>query len=112
MNSTIRYSLSKAIGLAILFCSGLTVSLNAQTKVKVYNLTSYGIIPNSGKNSTPMLSDLLGKIKAETANNASVVIKFQKGRYDFYPDGAAIRSYYISNHDQDNPKTVGIALEN
>jgi hypothetical protein len=112
MNSTIRYSLSKAIGLAILFCSGLTVSLNAQTKVKVYNLASYGIIPNSGKNSTPMLSDLLGKIKAETANNASVVIKFQKGRYDFYPDGAAIRSYYISNHDQDNPKTVGIAFEN
>ena len=29
----------------------------------------------------------------------------------FYPEGAAERTYYISNHDQDNPKKVGLALE-
>lgn len=111
MNSSTKYNLTKATSLAILLCAGLALSLNAQTKVKVYNLSTYGIIPNSGKNSTPLLSDLLKKIKAQTANNESVVIKFQKGRYDFYPEGAAIRTYYISNHDQDNPKTVGIVLE-
>lgn len=41
-----------------------------------------------------------------------VFVIFPKGRYDFYPDGAFVREYYISNHDQDNPKSVGFALEN
>jgi hypothetical protein len=111
MNSVVKCNFSKSISLIILVCIGLTVSLNAQTKVKLYNLSSYGIKPNTGKNSTPILSALLKKLKAETPGNVSIVIKFQKGRYDFYPEGAAIRTYYISNHDQDSPKTVGIALE-
>ncbi|MES2775093.1 MAG: alpha-1,3-galactosidase B [Bacteroidota bacterium] len=103
-------SLFKAFSVVVL-CAGVTLSLNAQTKSKQYNLASYGIVPNSGKNNTPLISDLLKKIKAETPAQQSVVIKFQKGRYDFYAEGAAIRTYYISNHDQNNPKTVGIALE-
>ena len=45
-------------------------------------------------------------------DTALVVVIFPKGRYDFYPDGAFVREYYISNHDQDNPKSVGFALEN
>ncbi|SMO48565.1 alpha-1,3-galactosidase-related protein [Solitalea koreensis] len=109
MNLSTIYNFSKAIILTTLLSVSLSFSLKAQTKV--YNLATYGIIPNSGKNSTPILWDLLKKIKAQTANNESVVIKFQKGRYDFYPVGAAVRTYYISNHDQDNPKIVGIALE-
>jgi hypothetical protein len=112
MNSSTRYSFFKSVSLAILFCMSFTLSVRAQTKVKVYNLASYGIVPNTGMNSTPILSDLLKKIKAETTATVSVVIRFQKGRYDFYPEGAEIRTCYISNHDQDNPKTVGIALEN
>ena len=30
---------------------------------------------------------------------------------NFMKKGAAVREYYISNHDQTNPKKVGIALE-
>lgn len=100
----------KIISLSIIFFS-LTLSLSAQTKVKVYHLSTYGIIPNNGKNSTSKLSEVLKKIKNETKYNDSVVVKFKKGRYDFYPEGAAIKTYYVSNHDQNNPKTVGIALE-
>lgn len=109
MNSSTRYTFLKATSLAILVCVSLSLSVNAQKKV--YNLATYGIVPNNGKNCTPLLSDLLNKIRTETKDNEAVVIRFQKGRYDFYPEGAAIRTYYISNHDQDNPKTVGIALE-
>ena len=94
------YNRLKTISLSIIFFS-LTLSLSAQTKVKVYNLSTYGIIPNSGKNSTSKLSDVLKKIKNETKFNEAVVIRFQKGRYDFYPEGAAIKTYYISNHDHD-----------
>ena len=34
------------------------------------------------------------------------------GVYHFYPNDAVEREYYISNHDQTNPKKVGLALEN
>ncbi|MDE7125404.1 MAG: alpha-1,3-galactosidase B, partial [Muribaculaceae bacterium] len=32
--------------------------------------------------------------------------------YDFYPDKSEKRSLYISNHDQTNPKHIGLLLEN
>ncbi len=112
MKSSTSNSLFKVLLLSVIFSTVSVILLKAQTKVKTYDLVDYGIKPNSGKNSTSVLSNLLSKIKAETINGESVVIKFQKGRYDFYPEGATIRTYYISNHDQSNPKTVGIALEN
>ncbi|HWW38030.1 alpha-1,3-galactosidase-related protein [Pedobacter sp.] len=89
-----------------------TSSLTAQTKVKLYKLSAFGIFPNNGKNTTPLLAAVLKKIRNETAKDETVKIQLQKGRYDFYPEGAGIREYFISNHDQDNPKTVGIELEN
>ncbi|MES2060294.1 MAG: alpha-1,3-galactosidase B [Bacteroidota bacterium] len=101
----------RKITLLIYFILCLTLSVKAQPKVKVYKLASYGIIPNSGKNITPVLSAILKKIKNETGKRTTVVLQFQSGAYNFYPEGAARKTYFISNHDQDNPKTVGIELE-
>ena len=53
----------------------------------------------------------LAKIKKEVKEGETVTLRFQSGTYHFYPEGAAERTYYISNHDQDNPKKVGLALE-
>lgn len=85
-----------------------TLPLHAQ---KVYQLSDYGLRPNSGKNASPILQMVVARIQAECRKGEPVVIRFAKGRYDFREQGAAIRTYYISNHDQDNPKKVGIALE-
>ena len=60
----------------------------------------------------------IAKIKKQ-AKEDSIVMQFQKGRYDFYPEKAPLKHYYISNHaeyygsekPQDNPLRVGIALE-
>ena len=101
----------KKIPLLILLVVGLTLSLKAQKQVKVYNLDSYGVLPDNGQNSTPLLAEALKKIKSEIVDSETVVVQFRKGRYDFHPEGALKREYYISNHDQDNPKTVGIELE-
>ncbi|WP_316817600.1 hypothetical protein [Pedobacter nyackensis] len=79
--------------------------------MKTYKLTAFGIKPNTGENITPLLTSVLQKIKSKTSGLESVIIQFEKGRYDFYPEGAVKREYYISNHDQDNPKTVGIEIE-
>ena len=51
------------------------------------------------------------EIKKEVKEGEAVTLRFQNGTYHFYPEGAAERTYYISNHDQDNPKKVGLALE-
>lgn len=51
------------------------------------------------------------KIRKEVKEGKAVTLRFQSGTYHFYPEGAAERTYYISNHDQDNPKRVGLALE-
>lgn len=67
--------------------------------------------PNTKEDASPAAVKLIEQLQARQ-NTAHVTVTFPKGRYDFYPDSAFVREYYISNHDQDNPKSVGFALEN
>lgn len=83
---------------------------NAQT-LRVYDMKDYGLKANSSKNASVVFQKVLKKIRAEYQAGDSVIIRFQKGTYNFYEEGAAEREYYISNHDQDNPKKVGMPLE-
>lgn len=78
---------------------------------KVYNASKFGIEPNTGANMTSLVVKALNHIKSNHNGDESVVLKFKKGVYDFHIDGAQTRTYYISNHDQDNPKIVGIVIE-
>lgn len=79
--------------------------------IKVYDVSDFGLKANRLKDASDVLQKVLKKIKAECGEGDSVVIRFHQGIYNFYEKGAAVREYYISNHDQDNPKRVGIALE-
>ncbi|MBJ7880603.1 right-handed parallel beta-helix repeat-containing protein [Gelidibacter salicanalis] len=108
---TFKTTMLKKISLLILLVFGLTSTIQAQKKTKVFKLESYGVLPDQRENSAPLLEAALKKIKSEMVTADSVVIQFKKGRYDFHTDGAVRREYYISNHDQDNPKIVGIELE-
>lgn len=83
---------------------------NAQT-LRVYDMKDYGLKANSSKNASVVFQKVLKKIRAEYQDGDSVIIRFQKGTYNFYEKGAAEREYYISNHDQDNPKKVGMPLD-
>ena len=77
---------------------------------KVYDASSYGIDPNTGADVAGLVDKMLAQVKAEAAGK-SVTIRFAEGRYDFYPESAARREYYISNHDQHKDRAVGIAIE-
>lgn len=69
-------------------------------------------MPDTGENTSPLFAAALDSIKKESnENQEEIVITLPPGRYDFYPEGAAEREYYISNHDQDNPKLVGLPFE-
>ena len=89
----------------------LVLSCTTLSAQKVYEISAFGLKANSSKNASPVLQKALAKIKAEYKEGEKVILRFREGRYEFHEKGAAVREYYISNHDQTNPKKVGIALE-
>lgn len=89
----------------------LFIALFTACKGGAYDLSGYGLKPDTGENASPLIAKALQEIAAEV-NFDTVRILLPKGRYDFYPEGASKREYFISNHDQDNPKLVGLAFEN
>lgn len=89
--------------------SMLSVSLNAEERI--YDVAEFGLKANSKKNASPLVGKIIAKIKAECEPEDSIVLRFSDGRYEFHEKGASLCEYYISNHDQDNPKRVGLALE-
>lgn len=78
---------------------------------KTYNLADYGMLPNNKENSTPLFIDALNQIKQDMNPNYKNTIILPQGRYNFHPAVIGEREYYISNHDQDNPKSVGLPFE-
>lgn len=84
--------------------------LTSCVKENVYYASDFGVIPNTGKDMTKAVAKAIETIKNECAGKPTKLL-FEAGEYDFYPDSANVREYYISNHDQDNPKLVAVALE-
>ncbi|MCM0238219.1 alpha-1,3-galactosidase [Bacteroides fragilis] len=98
----------------LLFTLSLLLSLSVSdvcAQERVYDISQFGLKANSKKNASPVVRKAIAKIKAECRNGEEVVLRFPAGRYNFHENGSDVREYYISNHDQDNPKKVGIALE-
>lgn len=93
-----------------LFCLALLCSCT-QTK-NPYDLSNFGLVPDNKENASPLMAKALEQIAASHTSDDTITIVLPKGRYDFYPEGAAQKEYFISNHDQDNPKLVGLPFEN
>lgn len=94
--------------LFFVLCLLLTTAC-AQTS-SVVDATTFGFNPNSSADGALAAKQLIEHLQART-DTSHVVVQFAKGTYHIYPDSAFVREYYVSNHDQDNPKTVGFALE-
>lgn len=92
--------------IAVLVAGAKPTMDNADT----LSITNFGVGPDSRLNTSIAVQKALEKVK--NLQGKKMVISFPKGRYDFYEVDAAKREYYISNHDQDNPKIVGIPAEN
>ena len=69
---------------------------------KIYYASDFGIVPGTGKDMTKAIANAIETIKKECGDRPATLL-FEGGEYDFYPDSAIVREYYISNHDQDNP---------
>lgn len=90
----------------MLFCTGLYAQ-------QTIDATRYGIRPDTHSDVSPRVQKLLKQVRRlADKGEEEIIIRFAPGKYDFYPDKAAEREYYISNHDQDNPKRVEFRLKN
>lgn len=98
----------KKISLFVLLLPFCFLSCNEKT----YDLADYGLTADSGENVSPLMVKALETIQKECAGSNQITLTLPPGRYDFYPEGSAVREYYISNHDQANPKYVGLPFEN
>lgn len=77
----------------------------------IISIEDYGIKPDSKENASKAVGELIRDLQ-KREDTTSVTVIFPTGRYDFFEEDAFTKEYYISNHDQDNPKKVGFALEN
>ena len=102
----LNHILRKLTALAALL---IPVVLTAHTAV--VDMTAYGIRPDRKENIAPKLRKALTDIKSRYGNSG-VTLRFLPGRYNIHESGSFTREYYISNHDQDNPKHVAFAIEN
>ncbi|HTN68065.1 MAG TPA: hypothetical protein VLZ33_01225 [Dysgonamonadaceae bacterium] len=89
----------------------LFVSYSCKQSKDVISFDDFGIKPNTKQNASLGAAKLVEHLFAAT-DTSHITVVFPKGRYDFYEDGSFQREYYISNHDQINPKNVGFAFEN
>lgn len=76
-----------------------------------YDLSAYGLSPVEAVDNAPAMARALAQIREKCEEGQTIVVTLPKGRYEFYPDSAAERVYFISNHDQVNPKKVGLPFE-
>lgn len=94
----------------VLFSFMLIASYSCKQTKETISFNDFGIKPNTKENASLAATKLVEYLSAST-DTSHVTVVFPKGRYDFYEDGSFKREYYISNHDQTNPKSVGFALE-
>ena len=95
----------------LLFSMILLASYSCKQSKGIISFDDFGVKPNTKENASLGAAKLVEHLSAST-DTSHVTVVFPKGRYDFYEEGSFQREYYISNHDQTNPKSVGFALEN
>ncbi len=90
---------------------GFLFSVEICAADRVYNVSDFGLKANAKKDASLVLRKVLEKIRKDYREGDKIVLRFPAGQYHFYEKNVTIREYYISNHDQANPKKVGIAIE-
>ena len=83
------------------------VLMRGEAICQAVDVSLYGATPNSGQNSSPSVARA---IDFALRHHRSKIL-FERGRYDFWPQGAVIRHLFISNHDGVAERAVAISIE-
>ena len=101
----------KSVFLTLVAFSVIQPGVYAQ-KMDTIRVSDFGAKPNSFENVEPAI-----KLAIEACKKKSdVVLVFPEGRYDFWPEHAEIRNYFISNTSSEiecpsKLKTIGLLFE-
>ncbi|PSL45574.1 parallel beta helix pectate lyase-like protein [Chitinophaga niastensis] len=90
----------------------LLLSLTAAAQQQV-NVSSFGVLPNTFTDATAGVQQAIAACK----DKPGAVLEFSAGRYDFYPEDAVKKEYFISNTSSETEvsnkiKTIGLFFEN
>lgn len=99
---------------SLIFIIVFMFSLSLEAKKVVIDVSDapyFFLSDENRKDNASRLNEILAMIKSSVDEDDEVVVKFKKARYDFYPNDVMQREYYVSNHDQGQPKVLGICLE-
>lgn len=100
-----------------LLISALTLLLSlsaAHAEKRVYDMEAFaGLRPNTMGvyDNSSRLSAALDRIQRESQKGDEIVLKFRKGRYDFFATDARRYDLHISNHDNPKGRAVGFMME-
>jgi hypothetical protein len=92
----------------------ITLSLSVTfISAQTVNILDYGVEPNSFLDATEGVKQAIAACKSQGAGQ----LTFPKGRYDFRPEKAEKRDYFISNTSSENEcpvktKNIGLLFEN
>lgn len=92
-------------GSLLLACGWLSMQPVSARRV-TFNMSDFGISPNTQQDMGTALQKALKEIKSSVQEKDKVVLNFSKGTYNFHVSATQECTYYISNHDQDQPKRV------
>ncbi|MGV8136114.1 MAG: hypothetical protein AB2L20_12950 [Mangrovibacterium sp.] len=84
----------------------LLTACNQKEAVTIY-MNDFGLKPGTGENAIPAIMKAVNECKEHPAS----ILKFEKGRYDFWPDSNLVKEYFESNTTDNNPKKLGVLLE-
>lgn len=79
---------------------------------KEENILYFDDFATAEKGNYSDIAMILSEKLAKRTDTTAIVVKFSNKRYDFHEEGAFTKEFYISNHDQDNPKKVAFFLNN
>ena len=94
-----------------ILAAAILLSPAAFGRVRVYDAARMGLRPDTGTDASAAVQRIIGKARRESGAGDTIVLRFREGRYDFHERTAAVREYYISHHDQIQPKRVGMTFE-
>lgn len=104
--------MKRKLFILLALCCILTSPSTARKRTFNLSATAYGIRPGNGQTDlSSRLQAVLEDIRKKINPDDAVIIKFERGRYDFHASDATEREFYVSNHDQNQPKRIGICLE-
>lgn len=99
-------------GLATLLLSA-AVFQSADARKVTFRLADHGIVPNTAADTrlSSRLQHVVDSLRGTVQPDDEIVLKFNPGNYHFHAADASAHELYISNHDQNQPKRVGLYLD-